>query len=95
MLMKQKIYNPKCWYVIDEYKDAQNVTMYNMVIGEIETDDINDITKLMPQSYYHNILIGKYNVKLFNDEILLFNEDNENISFMPNNGYCLKKTKLN
>ena len=91
--MKKKIFDPKCWNVIDEYKDSHDVTMYNMVIGEIDTEENNDITKWMPRAYYHNILLGKYSVKLCDEEVLLFNEDNENISFMPNNGYCLKTTK--
>ncbi len=88
-----KIYDPKCWYVIDEYRTDQNMIIYDMVIGETDGFETYDVTKKMSQLNYHNILLGKYNIKTIGDDIFLYDENDENIPFVPKMGYSYKKTK--
>ena len=93
-----EIYNVNLWQIVLEgqNKILPEDTVYQMIIGHSNKEDICEITAFISKVNYENILNGGYHIRVYPyaaEKVLLFDEENNLISLV--NGFEINFDNLN
>lgn len=93
-----EIYNINLWQIVLEGQNKliPEDTVYQMIIGHSNNDDICEITTFISKINYENLINGVYYIKVYpyaKEKILLFDEEKNLISLV--NGFEVNYDNLN
>ena len=93
-----EIYNINLWQIVLEGQNKllPEDTVYQMIIGHSNKEDIYEITMFISKINYENILNGVYHIRVYpyaTEKVLLFDEKNNLISLV--NGFEINFDNLN